>query len=186
MMRRVPRFSPGPGRGSPFAPATPCPDNYRVLADGSVRLFDFDGAGWRHAAVEAAYCRAQFCTCWRMARLPEGMVGRMEAAFLGALDPTDPTGFSEAVTPAAVHSTLVQFRWFRRFVLDERLVPPRAPSTGRQTPTYGCSPSPRRTRSSQLWLRSPNGWPPPSSDDGRTQQTCRCTRHFAGSADREL
>lgn len=121
-----------PGPWVAFCPSDTCPDNNRVLPDGSVRLFDFEGAGWRHAAVEAAYCRAPFCTCWCMARLPEGMVGRMEAAFLGALAPTDPTGFAEVVTPAAVHHTLVQFRWFRRFVLDERPVPPRAPSTGRQ------------------------------------------------------
>ena len=67
-----------------------------------------------------------------MARLPEGMVGRMEAAFLAALAPIDPTGFAEVVTPAAVYYTLLQFRWFRRFVLDERSVPPRSPSTGRQ------------------------------------------------------
>jgi hypothetical protein len=121
-----------PGPWVAFCPSDTCPDNNRVLPDGSVRLFDFEGAGWRHAAVEAAYCRAPFCTCWCMARLPEGMVGRMEAAFLGALAPADPTGFSEVVTLAAIHYTLVQFRWFRRFVLDERPLPPRAPSTGRQ------------------------------------------------------
>ena len=121
-----------PGPWVAFCPSDTCPDNNRVLPDGSVRLFDFEGAGWRHAALEASYCRAPFCTCWCLARLPEGMVGRMEAAFLGALAPTDPTGFSEVVTPAAVHYTVVQFRWFRRFVLDERPVPPRAPSTGRQ------------------------------------------------------
>ncbi|HEV2758798.1 MAG TPA: hypothetical protein VGV86_04450 [Acidimicrobiales bacterium] len=121
-----------PGPWVAFCPSDTCPDNNRVLPDGSVRLFDFEGAGWRHAAVEAAYCRAPFCTCWCMARLPEGMVGRMEAAFLGALAPIDPKGFAEVVTPAAVYYTLVQFHWFRRFLLDERPLPPQAPSTGRQ------------------------------------------------------
>ena len=115
-----------------FCPSDTCPDNNRVLPDGSVRLFDFEGAGWRHAALEAAYCRAPFCTCWCMARLPEGMTERMEAAFLSALAPTDRAGFVDVVTPAAVHYTIVQFHWFRRFVLDDRPVPPRAPSTGRQ------------------------------------------------------
>lgn len=121
-----------PGPWVAFCPSDTCPDNNRVLPDGSVRLFDFEGAGWRHAALEAAYCRAPFCTCWCMARLPEGMVERMEAAFLGALAPTDRRDFAEAVTLAAVHYTLVQFCWFRRFVLDEHPLPPRAPSTGRQ------------------------------------------------------
>lgn len=121
-----------PGPWVAFCPSDSCPDNNRVLPDGSVRLFDFEGAGWRHAAVEAAYCRAPFCTCWCMARLPEGMTDRMEAAFLAALAPTDPAGFGDVVTTAAVHFTLVQFHWFRRFVLDDRPAPARAPSAGRQ------------------------------------------------------
>ena len=33
-------------------PSDTCPDNNRVAADGSVRLFDFEGAGWRHAALD--------------------------------------------------------------------------------------------------------------------------------------
>lgn len=124
-----------PGPWVAFCPSDTCPDNNRVLSDGSVRLFDFEGAGWRHAAVEAAYCRAPFCTCWCVARLPEGFVGRMEAAFLLALAPTDPAGFAEVVTPAAVHYTLLQFGWFRRFVLDERPVPPRARLQGARAST---------------------------------------------------
>ncbi|MGI8809737.1 MAG: hypothetical protein ACR2KK_18235 [Acidimicrobiales bacterium] len=122
-----------PGPWVAFSTSDTCPDNNRVLPDGSVRLFDFEGAGWRHAAVEAAYCRAPFCTCWCLARLPEGMTERMEAAFLAALAPTDPAGFADVVTPAAIFLTLVQFDWFRRFVLEDRQLPPRAPSTGRQS-----------------------------------------------------
>ena len=56
----------------------------------------------------------------------------MEGAFLAALRPSDPAGFVDVVIPAAVHYTLVSFRWFRRFVLDDRPLPARAPSTGRQ------------------------------------------------------
>src|SRR5712691_5383136 len=47
-----------------YCPGDTCPDNNRVLNDGSLRLFDFEGAEWRHGATEAAYCRAPFCTCW--------------------------------------------------------------------------------------------------------------------------
>lgn len=72
------------------------------------------------------------CTCWCMARLPEGTIGRMEAAFLAALAPPHPAGFVDVVPPAAVHYVVVQFHWFRRFVLDERPIPPRAPCAGRQ------------------------------------------------------
>jgi len=58
--------------------------------------------------------------------------GPLEAAFLAALGPTDPAGFVDVVAPAAVHYTPLSFRWFRRFVLDDRPLPARAPSTGRQ------------------------------------------------------
>lgn len=123
-----------PGPWLAFCPGETCPDNNRVLADGSVRLFDFEGAGWRHGAMEAAYCRAPFCTCWCVAKLPDGMTQRMEEAFLASLSPSDPDRFVEVIPLAAVHYTLVTFAWFRRFVLDDRPVGPagRAPSNGRQ------------------------------------------------------
>jgi len=123
-----------PGPWLAFCPGDTCPDNNRVLADGSVRLFDFEGSGWRHAAMEAAYCRAPFCTCWCLARLPAGVTQRMEAAFLAALSPPDVDRFADVIALAAVRYTLESLRWFRRYVVEDRPVGPegRAPSTGRQ------------------------------------------------------
>ena len=119
-----------------LCPSDTCPDNNRVLPDGTVRLFDFENAGWRSAASEAAYCRVPFCTCWCVAGLPDGLTGRMEEAFVSAfgLDPADAGPFSEAVDRAASASTLLSFSWFRRFVLDDPPVgpPERAPIRGRQ------------------------------------------------------
>ena len=118
-----------------YCPSDTCPDNNRVSADGSVRLFDFEGAGWRHAALEAAYCLAPFCTCWCVARLPDGMTERMEEAFLAKLAPPDAVGFRKVVPLAAVSYTLVGFEsWFPRFVLEDRPPGPPGvvPSTGRQ------------------------------------------------------
>ena len=117
-----------------YCPGDTCPDNNRVLADGSVRLFDFEGSGWRHAATEAAYCRAPFCTCWCVSALPAGVLRSMEAEFLGALDPPTPEEFRATVGLAAVSWTLTTFDHFRRFVHEGRAVGPpvRAPIGGRQ------------------------------------------------------
>jgi hypothetical protein len=115
-----------------YCPGDTCPDNNRVLPDGSVRFFDFEGAGWRHAALEAAYCVAPFCTCWCVASLPEGVTAAMEAAFLEALDPPQPEAFREQVVLAAVSYTLLTFGHFRRFVIERRPVgpPDRTPCDG--------------------------------------------------------
>lgn len=124
-----------PGPWLAFCPSDTCPDNNRVLADGSVRLFDFEGARWRHAGLEAAYCRAPFCTCWCVARLPDGMTGRMEEAFLDRLAPADVGAFVDTVGVAAVSYTLESFHWFRRRFVVEDLPPGLArvmPCTGRQ------------------------------------------------------
>ena len=119
-----------------LCPSDTCPDNNRLLPDGSVRLFDFENAGWRSAASEAAYCRVPFCTCWCVNRLPEGLTARMEQAFLDAfgLAGEDLGPFGAAVDRAAAAYTLSTFEWFRRFVHDDRPVGPpgRAVITGRR------------------------------------------------------
>jgi len=121
-----------PGPWLAFCPGDTCPDNDRILPDGSVKLFDFEAAEWRHAALEGAYCRAPFCTCWCQGRLPEGMAQRMEAAFLAALAPPDPEAFVEAIALASVHFVLLTFRWMRRWVGEGRALAPKAPATGPQ------------------------------------------------------
>jgi hypothetical protein len=117
-----------------YCPGDTCPDNNRVLSDGSVRFFDFESAGWRHAATEAAYCRAPFCTCWCVAALPTGMTASMEIEFLDALDPPQREPFRTVIGLAAVSFTVTTFGHFRRFVMDGSPVGPpgRTPSDGRQ------------------------------------------------------
>ena len=116
-----------------YCPGDTCPDNNRVLDDGSIRLFDFEGAGWRHAATEAAYCRAPFCTCWCVAAMPAEILASMESEFLSALGPPRLSEFRAAVGLAAVAWTLTTFDYFRRFVIEgTRVGPPRAPADGRQ------------------------------------------------------
>ncbi|HEX9993327.1 MAG TPA: hypothetical protein VGB14_10400 [Acidimicrobiales bacterium] len=116
-----------------FGPGDTCPDNNRVAVD-SVRFFDFEGAGWRHAALEAAYGRAPFCTCWCVAALPPATLASMEAELLAALDPPSPEAFSATIGPAAVSFTVLTAGAFRRFVVAGAPVGPagRTPCDGRQ------------------------------------------------------
>jgi hypothetical protein len=99
-----------------YCPGDTCPDNNRVLGDGTVRFFDFEGSGWRHASTEAAYCRAPFCTCWCVAWLPEGTTVAMEDAFLQACQPPQPDEFRAATGLAAVWWTLRTADLFCGFV----------------------------------------------------------------------
>lgn len=47
----------------------PCPDNVLVV-DGTVRLLDFERAGWGCVAMDAAYLLAPFPSCWCFAGPP--------------------------------------------------------------------------------------------------------------------
>jgi hypothetical protein len=116
-----------------YCPGDTCPDNNRVFDDGTVRLFDFEGSGWRHAATEAAYCRAPFCTCWCVAALPAGVTDMMEGAFLDALDPPCRTEFCAAIGLADASWCLGPFAaYLRRFVQAGPRIGPRAVIDGRQ------------------------------------------------------
>jgi hypothetical protein len=118
-----------------FGPSDACPDNNRVFADGTLKFFDFEGAGWRNAASEAAYTRAPFCTCWCVAALPDGTTAAMEDAFMDALDPPSPDAFREATGASAITYVLQTMKYFRQFLDTDRPVAPPgvdAPTRGRQ------------------------------------------------------
>jgi hypothetical protein len=117
-----------------FGPSDACPDNNRVFPDGSVKLFDFEGASWRHAASEAAYTIGPFCTCWCVAALPEGATTGMQDAFMDALDPPSPDGFREATRCAAILYVLQQLARFAFFLENDVAFgpPDNAPATSRQ------------------------------------------------------
>jgi hypothetical protein len=118
-----------------FGPSDACPDNNRVFADGTLKFFDFEGAGWRSAASEAAYTRAPFCTCWCVAALPNGTTAAMEDAFMDALDPPSPDAFRAATGASAIAYVLQTMKYFRHFLDTDRAVAPPgvdAPTHGRQ------------------------------------------------------
>ena len=97
-----------------FGPSDACPDNNRLMPDGTMKFFDFEGASWRHAASEGAYTRAPFCTCWCVAALPDGLTSAMEDAFMHALQPPEPEAFRDSLDAAVVAYMLqfaAGFRW---------------------------------------------------------------------------
>jgi hypothetical protein len=57
----------------------PCPDNERATPAG-VRLFDFDGATFRHALVDAAHYVLPYPNCWCWRALPADVTAAMLAA----------------------------------------------------------------------------------------------------------
>lgn len=117
-----------------FGPSDACPDNNKILADGTMKLFDFEGAGWRHAGSEGAYTRGPFCTCWCVAALPDGAKDAMTDAFMAALQPDDPEAFRATLSPIAAAYVLQSMKYFAYFLEhDQPMGPPgREPNTGRQ------------------------------------------------------
>lgn len=80
-------------------------------------------ARWRVAVSQADPAPGRPC------RAPRRPIPLRDAR---AARPEGRSAFGARVSIRDTAYTLVQFHWFRRFVLDDRSVPPRAPSTGRQ------------------------------------------------------
>jgi hypothetical protein len=64
-----------------YSPSDICPDNNRYLGSGRLRLFDFEGGGFRHAFLDAAYLRLALPTCWCVNRLPAALPAALEAIY---------------------------------------------------------------------------------------------------------
>jgi hypothetical protein len=114
-------LSPGPFLA--FTPQDSCPDNHRFI-DGQVRLFDFEGSTFRHALLDATYCRVPFPSCWCVNRLPEALVPRFEAAYReelvkGCPDAADDETFGHAMVVACVYWTIATISWNFERVLEE-------------------------------------------------------------------
>ena len=109
-----------------------CPDNNRVT-DSGVRLFDFEASRWGHAAQDASYLLAPFCTCWCVSRLPAAvsadMIDAYRRAYPGASDP----GFIDLAVAAGVLLVLATLPYIAAAMEqpDQRR-PPQAPVTTRQ------------------------------------------------------
>ena len=105
-----------PGEWEAFSPEDTCPDNHRIMPDGSLRFFDFEFAGFRHALLDAAYLRVPFPTCWCVSRLPAGLSDRLEAEYLAEFrlrseSAIDPDEFAKGVGFAVAYWTIRTINW---------------------------------------------------------------------------
>ena len=65
-----------------------CPDNVR-LADGRMRIFDFEESSLGSAALDAAYLLAPFPSCWCFASVPADIADLAMGAYRSALQASD-------------------------------------------------------------------------------------------------
>ena len=65
-----------------------CPDNVR-LADGRMRIFDFEESSLGSAALDAAYLLAPFPSCWCFASVPADIADLAMGAYRSALEASD-------------------------------------------------------------------------------------------------
>lgn len=122
-----------------FTPSDTCPDN-NIFTPGGLRFFDFEGAGFRHAFLDAAYIRIAFPTCWCVNRLPPDLVLRMEETYreeLGHVAPevADAAFYSDHMARACAWWLLITSGWLLSPLLerDAPVGPPgRQPATRRQ------------------------------------------------------
>ena len=78
-----------------------CPDNMFFIGD-DVRLFDFEGARFGHALIDATYARILFPTCWCCNRIPQPVVVKMEAAYRAELIRGCPTAADDRLFTQAL------------------------------------------------------------------------------------
>ncbi|SHG13546.1 phosphotransferase family protein [Streptoalloteichus hindustanus] len=119
-----------------FSPSDVCPDNNLVTSRG-VRFLDFEWGSVRDIALDAAYLRVPFPSCWCVFALPPGMAEAMVAAWQAEVRVAWPDLTEEAVLPRLLDAQLlwvwVSTWWFL----------PRAEEPDR--PVDAHLPSPRRS-----------------------------------------
>ncbi|MET9019825.1 hypothetical protein ABZV93_07570 [Actinopolymorpha sp. NPDC004070] len=101
-----------------YSPNDCCPDNNHVGADGTVRLFDLEFGGFRHALLDLAYVRTVMPTCWCVRRLPDGMPEVLVARYRRRLaeagrevDGTRGTDFDAALDASSAYWALWSLTW---------------------------------------------------------------------------
>lgn len=107
-----------------FSPDDTCPDNHRLMPDGTLRFFDFEWGRFRHALLDAAYFYLPFPTCWCVNRLPEGLPQRMEAAYRAQLArgcpmANDEAQFQQELSCACAYWLIRTLAWNTEHALKE-------------------------------------------------------------------
>ena len=106
-----------PGAFSTFLHTDLCPDNMFFIGD-DVRLFDFEGARFGHALIDATYARILFPTCWCCNRVPQPVVVKVEAAYRAELIRGCPAAaddrlFTQALGDVCGFAMLEWLRWLQ-------------------------------------------------------------------------
>lgn len=113
-LRADPATRHGPGA---LTPGDACPDNNAETPDGLV-LLDFETAGFRHIAWDAAYLTVPWPTCWCSWRMPEAVqeaaLARWRATVKPALGPAVTATLDGAIRDATVAWALITAAWFLR------------------------------------------------------------------------
>lgn len=114
-----------PGPFLAFSVGDTCPDNHRYVrgATDSVRFYDMEFGGFQHALLDAAYLWMPFSTCWCVARLPDELPPRLEAAYRAELvrgcpAASDHDVFGRAMTEACATWFVLTVAWSLRGVLE--------------------------------------------------------------------
>ena len=113
--------APGPFRA--YLHGDPCPDNF-FWQGATLRLIDFELGYMGHALCDLAYGRTYFPTCWCCNRVPDWLVGQMEARYrqiVGAHLPAvlDDAIFGRAMTVACAYWLISSLNWLLEPVLEE-------------------------------------------------------------------
>lgn len=113
-LRADPADGHGPGA---LTPGDACPDNNAETPGGLV-LLDFETAGFRHIAWDAAYLTVPWPTCWCSWRLPAAVqaaaLARWRATVEPALGPAVAAALDDAIRDATVGWALITAAWFLR------------------------------------------------------------------------
>jgi hypothetical protein len=103
-----------------MTPRDPCPDNCAIGSDGSVILFDFEGGGFRHSLLDAAYLVTTFPTCWCTGNLPAAVRSAGLAAYRSAAGWTFDDFDQHLAAAAAFHGLWVLNSFRMADALGER------------------------------------------------------------------
>ncbi|MBV9282810.1 MAG: hypothetical protein JOZ41_22265, partial [Chloroflexi bacterium] len=90
------RLLTAPGPFLALSSGDPSPVNCKVV-DGTVRFFDFEGAGFRHALIDAAVLRYPYPTGGPVWRLPSELADAAERAYRHELARACPAALADAV-----------------------------------------------------------------------------------------
>lgn len=172
-LKEVRRSLTDPGPFATLVHGDICPSNV-VLTGESIRVMDFEVAGWRHALLDGAYARLRHLNCLDAQVIPDEIQAEMEQLYREALSERchaarDDCLFAQGLTHACAGWMIVTLSNLPRVVDNDK---PRGPASYRQRiiasldafigttqefqllPALGATSQRLRARLADLWSRS--------------------------------